>query len=209
MHTHSHTLDLVITSASTSLNAIIFHAVNTTSDHFSIFSLCHITPNSCKHVHFPLNKLHLHIWFHIWSECLQTDHWSTLLELKSSCFLDLSAAFDTTDHSILIHHLSSWYGIFGIAFNRFSSYLSYRSFSVSIDDHLSSIFPLSSGVPQGSCPRSCTLNLYITQLSIQIAQFSRSHHLYVNDTKFFISLVPNIFLIAVSRFERTIFSLSS
>ena len=44
-HTHGHTLDLVITSASTSLNPIISHAVNTTSDDFPIFSQCHITLN--------------------------------------------------------------------------------------------------------------------------------------------------------------------
>ena len=44
-HTHVHTLDLVITSASTSLNLIICHAVNTTSDHFQ-FSLDVISPRT-------------------------------------------------------------------------------------------------------------------------------------------------------------------
>ena len=44
-HTQGLTPDLVITSASTSLNIILSHAVNTTSDHFQIFSRCYIMPN--------------------------------------------------------------------------------------------------------------------------------------------------------------------
>ena len=43
--TNGHTLDLVITSSNSSLHSVISHAVNTTSDHFQIFSRCHITPN--------------------------------------------------------------------------------------------------------------------------------------------------------------------
>src|SRR5688572_23887725 len=37
--------------------------------------------------------------------------------------LDLSAAFDTVDHSILLHRLENWFGISGPALNWFSRLL--------------------------------------------------------------------------------------
>jgi hypothetical protein len=64
--------------------------------------------------------------------------------------LDLSAAFDTIDHSILTHRLSSWFGLKGTALSWLQSYLSSRSFIVNINASLSATFPLLQGVPQGS-----------------------------------------------------------
>ena len=77
----------------------------------------------------------------------------------------------TIDHSILVHRLSSWFGISGNALNWFSSYLSHHSFTVSIDSHLSSIFPLSCGVPQGSVLGRMLFNLH-TIYSTQYSNFS-------------------------------------
>ena len=66
------------------------------------------------------------------------------------CVLNLSAAFDTIDHDILIARLSSWFGIHGPVLDWFKSYLSSRSFRVKCDDDLSSLYTCSCGVPQGS-----------------------------------------------------------
>ena len=64
------------------------------------------------------------------------------------CLLDFSAAFDTTDHDILITHLSSWFGIHGSVLRRFKSYLSCRCFHVKCETDLSSWHTSSCGVPK-------------------------------------------------------------
>ena len=60
---------------------------------------------------------------------------------------DLSAAFDTIDHDILLSRLSSLYGISGDALDWFKSYLSNRVQRVIIDDTVSECKDLNFGVP--------------------------------------------------------------
>jgi len=64
-------------------------------------------------------------------------------------FLDLSKAFDTIDHDILLSKLHH-YGIRGTALDLLSSYLSDRHQFTSFGSHLSTRLPMSCGVPQGS-----------------------------------------------------------
>ena len=61
--------------------------------------------------------------------------------------LDLSAAFDTVDHEILLHRLRSKFGIKGKAYAWLQSYLTDRSQSVQTDGIISSVHPLRFGVP--------------------------------------------------------------
>ena len=62
--------------------------------------------------------------------------------------LDLSAAFDTIDHDILLHRLSCKYGITWTAHKWFESYLKDRTQSVLINDVESRKKQLDFGVPQ-------------------------------------------------------------
>ena len=64
--------------------------------------------------------------------------------------LDLSAAFDTLDHSRITNLLVTWYGIDGIALDWFVSYLSDRKQKVKLMDCLSSPAEVACGVPQKS-----------------------------------------------------------
>lgn len=64
--------------------------------------------------------------------------------------LDLSAAFDTVDHDILLSRLSTRYGFSGIVLEWFKSYLSDRIQFVKVEGFLSRNSKLSQGVPQGS-----------------------------------------------------------
>ena len=67
--------------------------------------------------------------------------------------LDLSAAFDTLDHSSITNLLSTWYGIDGIALEWFVSYLSDRKQKVKLMNCLSSPAEDACGVPPKVRPR--------------------------------------------------------
>ena len=63
--------------------------------------------------------------------------------------LNLSAAFNTIDHTILLIRFDDWFGVTGKALNWFESYLTGRCKRIKIGDCLSSKADLKFGVPQG------------------------------------------------------------
>ena len=77
--------------------------------------------------------------------------------------LDLSAAFDTIDHDILINRLHATFGCSGTALDWFTYYLSSRTQSVFVG-HESSPSALKCGVPQGSVLGLLLFTLYTQSL---------------------------------------------
>jgi len=120
---------------------------------------------------------------------IQNDLLSASNEQKVTALvlLDLSAAFDTIDHQILITRLSSFYGITGSALNLLSSYLLNRTQSVCIGSSATPSSLLFTGVPQGSVLGPLLFTLYTSPLSHIFNDSPVAFHLYADDTQLYIS----------------------
>lgn len=101
--------------------------------------------------------------------------------------LDLSAAFDTVDHRILISRLSNRFGLKGDALDWFRSYLSDRKQFVSVNGNHSTIHDLHFGIPQGSVLGPILFLCYTSPLADVIRKHGMSFHLYADDTQIYIS----------------------
>ena len=105
--------------------------------------------------------------------------------------LDLSAAFDTIDHSILLKRLSTSFGVMGSAHNWLNSYLSERSNSVRVGSSSSSVLSSICGVPQGSVLGPVLFSIYISPIAHIASQFNVSQQQYADDTQLMLFLSPS------------------
>ena len=89
--------------------------------------------------------------------------------------LDFSLAFDTIDHSILVHCLHTDCGFTYAVLQWFSSYLTVRTQYLSLSDHCSTFAPV------------CILSLCLSLLILTI-----THHSSSDDLQFQFSAFDNI-----------------
>ena len=85
-------------------------------------------------------------------------------EIPLNIFLDLSKAFDTIDHTILLSKLK-YDGLKGSTLNLFHSYLIDRKQYNEIEDATSEILPIQIGVPQGSILGPILFIIYVNDFS--------------------------------------------
>ena len=104
--------------------------------------------------------------------------------------LDLSAAFDTVNHKILLSRLANDFGIHGNVLKWISSYLSNRTTSVCVNGVASQQLELKYGLPQGSIVGPQQFTLYTTPIGDILRQFELCYHIYADDIQIYTSFNP-------------------
>ena len=110
-------------------------------------------------------------------------------ETTALVLLDLSAAFDTIDHSNLLSCLQNWFGVGGCVLKWFTSYLTDCYQSIKIGSTLSDVCKLLFSVPQGSVLGPLLFSLYTTPLNSIIRRHKGiKFHFYADDSQVYIHL---------------------
>ena len=106
--------------------------------------------------------------------------------------LDLSAAFDTLDHNIMLSRFQKQFGITGTALQWFQSYFTQRKNHVHINGANSDVVPLVWGVPQGSVIGPQSFPMYVQPVCDILREHNVDYHMYADDIQIMLTCDPMI-----------------
>ena len=118
-------------------------------------------------------------------------------EVVCLILLDLSAAFDTIDHNMLLSRLETRFAVTGTTLNWLRSYLTKRTQDIAIGDPFlegcrSAFVLLNSGILQGSVLGPILFTIYTAPIGNICRNNHIKFHLYVDDTQIYLSFKPSI-----------------
>ena len=112
---------------------------------------------------------------------IEKSYWKELLTLLA--LFDVSAAFDTVDHEILLKRLQISFGLSGNFLSWLGSFLSERSFCVVHGPSRSSWVPAPYGLPQGSVLGPLLYIIYTSEIGSLLTASAVLGHLYADDVQ--------------------------
>lgn len=113
------------------------------------------------------------------------------LDNKEEAFLvllDLTAAFDTINHTVLLNRLKTRYGIGGNVLKWFASYLEERQQIVTIGEERSNPVNIEWGIPQGSVAGPIIFVVYTAPVEDIIHAHGLSCITYADDTQYYFKI---------------------